>query len=79
MCGIGTCTRSLGLDTGDPFSNSNQSIVVRVYNLNETVDVTEFNVMLAKDLRDLVCLDLTVLVLVEEFETLIDGKSLVTE
>ena len=43
------------------------------------VDVTEFNVMFTKDLRDLVCLDLTVLVLVEELETLIDGKSLVTE
>ena len=43
------------------------------------VDVTEFNVMFTKDLRDLVGLDLTVLVLVEEFETLIDGKSLVTE
>ena len=43
------------------------------------MDVTEFNVMFTKDLRDLVGLDLTVLVLVEEFETLIDGKSLVTE
>ena len=43
------------------------------------VDVTEFNVMFTKDLRDLVGLDLTVLVLVEELETLIDGKSLVTE
>ena len=43
------------------------------------MDVTEFNVMFTKDLRDLVCLDLTVLVLVEELETLIDGKSLVTE
>ena len=43
------------------------------------VDVTKFNVMFTKDLRDLVGLDLTVLVLVEEFETLIDGKSLVTE
>ena len=43
------------------------------------VDVTKFNVMFTKDLRDLVGLDLTVLVLVEEFKTLIDGKSLVTE
>ena len=43
------------------------------------VDVTKFNVMFTKDLRDLVGVDLTVLVLVEEFETLIDGKSLVTE
>jgi hypothetical protein len=43
------------------------------------MDVTELNVMLAEDLRDLVGLDMAVFVVVEKFETLINGESFVTK